>query len=83
MVSTNKSYYDDYNLIYEIVEYVDVSTDDVRKIILRLDLQGSYETAGTGGLCMMEINGELCYAFKTKSVVLKPCIGQIHQMMEE
>ena len=67
LVSTNKRYYDDYNLIYETTEYADGSPTEVRKYYYGTDLLGSvYGSAGTGGLRMIDINGELCYAFNNQ-----------------
>ena len=64
LVSTNKRYYDDYNLIYEATEYADGSSSDVRKYYYGSDLLGSvYGSAGTGGLRMMSINAEDLFVF--------------------
>ena len=67
LVSTNKRYYDDYNLIYETTEYADGSSSDVRKYYYGTDLLGSvYGSAGTGGLRMMNINGEDLFVFNNQ-----------------
>ena len=64
LVSTNKRYYDDYNLIYETTEYADGSSSEVRKYYYGTDLLGSvYGSAGTGGLRMMSINAEDLFVF--------------------
>ena len=64
LVSTNKRYYDDYNLIYEATEYADGSSSEVRKYYYGTDLLGSvYGSAGTGGLRMMSINAEDLFVF--------------------
>ena len=64
LVSTNKRYYDDYNLIYETTEYADGSSTEVRKYYYGSDLLGSvYGSAGTGGLRMMSINAEDLFVF--------------------
>lgn len=65
LVSTNKRYYDDYNLIYETTEYTNASLQsEVKKYYYGTDLLGSvYGTAGTGGLRMMSINAEDVYTF--------------------
>lgn len=65
--STNKRYYDGYNLIYETTDYADGRASEVRKYYYGLDLLGGlYGTAGTGGLRMMEIDGALCYVFNNQ-----------------
>ena len=65
--STNKRYYDDYNLIYETTDYADGRASEVRKYYYGLDLLGGlYGTAGTGGLRMMEIDDKLCYVFNNQ-----------------
>ena len=67
LVSTNKRYYDDYNLIYETTEYADGSSTEVRKYYYGTDLLGSvYGSAGTGGLRMMSINGEDLFMFNNQ-----------------
>ena len=67
LVSTNKRYYDDYNLIYETTEYADGSSTEVRKYYYGSDLLGSvYGSAGTGGLRMMSINGEDLFVFNNQ-----------------
>ena len=67
LVSTNKRYYDDYNLIYETTEYADGSSTEVRKYYYGTDLLGSvYGSAGTGGLRMMSINAEDLFVFNNQ-----------------
>ena len=67
LVSTNKRYYDDYNLIYEATEYADGSSTEVRKYYYGTDLLGSvYGSAGTGGLRMMSINAEDLFALNNQ-----------------
>jgi RHS repeat-associated core domain len=64
LLSTNKRYYDDHNLIYETTEYIDGRSSEVKKYYFGTDLQGKvYGTAGTGGLRMMELNGKATYVF--------------------
>ena len=68
LVYTNKRYYDDYNLIYETTEYYDGTTPtEVKKYYYGTDLLGSvYGSAGTGGLRMMEIDGEDLFALNNQ-----------------
>ena len=68
LASTNKRYYDDYNLIYETTEYYDGTTPtEVKKYYYGTDLLGSvYGSAGTGGLRMMEIDGEDLFALNNQ-----------------
>lgn len=66
--STNKRYYDNWNLIYETTEYATSGENarpaDVKKYYYGVDLlSGLYNSGGTGGLRMLEINGVPAYVF--------------------
>jgi len=72
LYSTNKRYYDNWNLIYETIEYTSIATNpngtpkssDEKKYYYGEDLLRSlYNTGGTGGLRMLEINGIQAFAF--------------------
>lgn len=65
LVSTNKRFYDNWNLIYEITEYEDGSSQSiVNKYYYGLDvLDEIYGTGGTGGVRMMNLSGQNVFPF--------------------
>lgn len=66
LISTNKRYYDLYNLIYETTEYTDSSkqTEEKKYYYGRTLNGGIYESGtGVGGLRIVDINGVIGYVF--------------------
>ena len=64
LYSTNKRYYDNWNLIYETIEYSNGESTEVKKYFYGLDLNGTlYTLGGTGGLRLLEINGVSAFVF--------------------
>lgn len=66
LISTNKRYYDIYNLIYETTEYTDSSKQtEEKKYYYGRTLNGGIYESGTGvsGLRIVDINGIIGYVF--------------------
>ncbi|MBR4597314.1 MAG: hypothetical protein IKO42_02825, partial [Opitutales bacterium] len=65
LYSTNLRYYDNWNLIYETIEYTNTSiTSEIKKYYYGLDLNNSlHGSSGTGGLRLLEINGVAAFVF--------------------